>query len=162
MVQEYLHLCECSSRLIVLYPDNTPRNAGMVWDNLFKVWQPDYKNCRIGLVGVILRAAYDESSKNFLGERGWSDLKTRKAKHKAIKIFTISTGEAPSYLTDQFSKVEERNPYNIRNSDLNIYLPLYRKLTSWKGLLLSLVLNCGIPCGSQLILLQPLKKDYKI
>ena len=39
-------------------------------------------------------------------------------------MFKIFTGEAASYLTDEFSKVGARNPYNIRNSELNINLPL--------------------------------------
>ena len=34
-------------------------------------------------------------------------------------MFKISTGEA-----DRFSKVEARSPYNIRNHELNINLPL--------------------------------------
>ena len=39
-------------------------------------------------------------------------------------MLKICTGEAPSYFTDKFSKVEARNPYNIRNSGLNINLLL--------------------------------------
>ena len=70
--------------------------------------QPDYKN---RAERVILRAAYDVSSKKVLEELRWSDLKIRRAKHKATQMFTISTGEAPSYLTDQFSKVVARKPY---------------------------------------------------
>ena len=40
-------------------------------------------------------------------------------------MLNICTGEAPYYLTDKFSKVEARNPYNIRNSGLNINLLLW-------------------------------------
>ena len=35
-----------------------------------------------------------------------------------------STGEAPFYLSDKFSKVEARNPYNVRNNGLNSSLLL--------------------------------------
>ena len=74
---------------------------------------------------VVLRAAYDVSSKNVLEELGWSDIRTRRAKHEATQMLKICTGdEAPSYLTDKFSKVEARNPYNMRSSGLNIYLLL--------------------------------------
>ena len=96
----------------------------MVWDNLFKglatrlqKWQN-----RVGI--VVLRAAYDVSSKNGLEELGWFDIRTRRAKHEATQMLKICTGEAPSYFTDKFSKVEARNPYNIRNSGLNINLLL--------------------------------------
>ena len=94
---------------------------------------------------VILRAAYDVSSKDVLKELGWTDLKTRRAMHKATQMFKISTGEAPSYLTDKFS----RNPYNIRNNELNINL-LLPKTDFMKRSLLTLVLNCGISCLIQL------------
>ena len=73
---------------------------------------------------VLLRAAYDVSSKNVLEELGWSDLRTRRAKQEATQMLKICTGEAPSYLSDKFSKVEARNPYNIRSSGLNINLLL--------------------------------------
>ena len=51
-------------------------------------------------------------------------MKTRKAKHNSTPIFKISSGVAPPYLIDKFSKVEARNPYNIRNRGLNINLKL--------------------------------------
>ena len=73
---------------------------------------------RVGI--VVLRAAYDVSSKNVLEELGWSDLGTQRAKHEATQVLKICTGEATSYLTDKFSKVEARN----RNSGLNINLLL--------------------------------------
>ena len=92
----------------------------MVWDNTFKGLATRLQKLqnRVGIVE--LRAAYDVSSKNVLEELGWSDLRTRRAKYEATQMRKICTGEAPSYLTDKFSKVEARNPYNIRNSGLNI------------------------------------------
>ena len=77
-------------------------------------------------VGIVLRAAYDVSSKNVLEELGWSDLRTRRAKHEATQMLKICTGEAPSYLTDKFSKAN-----SIRNRGLNINL-LLRKIDSMK------------------------------
>ena len=92
----------------------------MVWDNLFKGLATRLRKLqnRVGI--VVLRAACDVSSKDFLEELGWSDLRTQRANHEATEMLKICTGEAPSYLTDKFSKVEARNPYNIRNSGLNI------------------------------------------
>ena len=75
---------------------------------------------RVGIVD--LRAAYDVSSKNVLEELGWFDLRTRRAEHEATQMLKICTGEALSYLTHKFSKVEARNPYNIKNSGLKINL----------------------------------------
>ena len=103
----------------------------MIWYGItyLKVWKlarlRKLQN-RVGI--VVLRAAYDVSSKNVLEELGWSKLRTRRAKHEATQMLKICTGEAPSYLTDKFSKVdrvEARNPYNISNSGLNINLLLW-------------------------------------
>ena len=95
-----------------------------VWDNLFKGLATRLQKLqnRVGI--FVLRAAYDVSSKNVLEELGWSHFRTRRARNEATQMLKICTGEAPSYLTDKFSKVEARNPYNIRNSGLNIYLLL--------------------------------------
>ena len=96
----------------------------MAWDNLFKGLATRLRKLqnRVGI--VVLRGAYDVSSKNVLEELGWSDVRTQRAKHEASQMLKICTGEAPSYLTDKFSKVEARNPYNIRNSGLDINLLL--------------------------------------
>ena len=64
------------------------------------------------------------SSNDILEELGWSDLRTRRAKQEATQMLKISTGEAPFYLTDKFSKVEARNSYNVRNNGLNSSLLL--------------------------------------
>ena len=95
---------------------NISYHCDMVWDNLFKGLETSSRKLqnRVGI--VVLRAAYDLNSKNILEELGWFDLRTRRAKHEATQTLKIRTGEAPSYLTDKFSKVEARNPCNIRNS----------------------------------------------
>ena len=82
-------------------------HCDMVWDNLFKGLATRLQKLqnRVGI--VVLRAAYDVSSKNVLKELGWSDLRTRRAKHEATQVFKICTGEAPSYLTDTFPKLRQ-------------------------------------------------------
>ena len=103
---------------------NISYHCDMAWDNLCKGLATRLRKLqnRVGI--VVLRAAYDGRSKNVLEELGWSDLRTRRAKHEASQMLKICTGEAPSYLTDKLSKVEARNPYNIRNSGLNSNLLL--------------------------------------
>ena len=108
----------------LIQPSFDYNNCDLVWDNLSKGLATRLQKLQNRAGRVILRAAYDVSSEDILKELGWSDLKTRRAKHKATQMFKISTGEAPNYLTDRFFKVEARNPYNIRNSELNINLPL--------------------------------------
>ena len=45
-----------------------------VWDNLFKGLETRLQKLQ-NRVGIVLRAAYDVSSKNVLEELGWSDLR---------------------------------------------------------------------------------------
>ena len=90
---------------------NISYHCNMVWDNLLKGQATRLQKLQ-NRVGIgVLRAAYDVNSKNVLEELGWCDLKTRRAKHEATQMLRICTGEAPSYLTDKFSKVEARNRY---------------------------------------------------
>ena len=104
---------------------NISSPCDMARDNLFKGLETRLQKLQNKVGIVVLRAAYDVSSKNVLEELGQSDLRTRRAKHEATQMLKICTGEAPSYLTDKYSKVEARNPYNIRNSvQLNINLLL--------------------------------------
>ena len=60
--------------------DNSASNISypcdMVWDNLSKGLETRLQKLQ-NMVGiVVLRAAYDVSSKNVLEELGWSDLRT--------------------------------------------------------------------------------------
>ena len=55
----------------------------MIWDNLSKGLATRLNKLQNRACRVILRAAYDVSSKDVLEELGWSDLKTRRAKHEA-------------------------------------------------------------------------------
>ena len=38
-------------------------------------------------------------------------------------MFKVMINKAPKYLTEMFTKVEETNPYNLRNGEVNFYLP---------------------------------------
>ena len=67
---------------------------------------------RVGI--VVLRAAYDVSSKNVSEELGWSDTGTRRAKHEATQMLKICTGEAPYYLTDKFPKLRQETHTILR------------------------------------------------
>ena len=62
----------------------------MIWDNLSKGLATRLNKLQNRACRVILRAAYDVSSKDVLEELGWSDLKTRRAKHEATQMFKTS------------------------------------------------------------------------
>ena len=44
-------------------------------------------------------------------------------KHKALVMFIVINNKALKYLIEMFVKVEEINPYNLRNREVNVYLP---------------------------------------
>ena len=75
---------------------NISYHCDMVWDKLFKGLTTRLRKLQNRVVIVVLRAAYDVSSKNVSEELGWSDIRTRRAKHEATQLLKICTGEAPS------------------------------------------------------------------
>lgn len=62
----------------------------MIWDKLFRGLATRLQKLQNRVDKVISKAAYDVSSKTFLEELGWSDLKSWRAKHKATQILKIS------------------------------------------------------------------------
>ena len=64
----------------------------MVWDNLFKGLAARLQKLQNRVGDVVLSAAYDVSSEKVLKELGWSDLRTRRAKHEATQMLKICTG----------------------------------------------------------------------
>ena len=69
----------------------------MARDNLFKGLETRLQKLQYRVGIVVLRIPFDVSSENVLEELGWSDLRTRRAKHEATQMLKICTGEAPSY-----------------------------------------------------------------
>ena len=65
-------------------------------------------------------------TKDMLEKLGWSNLKERRNKQKAVMMFKISNGMTPVYLKDMFSKNIGTSCYNLRASREDVALPRTR------------------------------------
>ena len=75
----------------------------------------------------------------------WDNLKTRRYKQLAVIMYNTIHRSTPTYLTRILENVNSVHLYNLRRSDVNIYLPRpnteagknsfhYKGLVLWTGL----------------------------
>ena len=72
---------------------------------------------------VITGADYRTPSSVLLNKLGWSSLKEKRNKQKALMMFKIMNGMTPAYLEDIFTRNIGRSVYNLRISRRNLALP---------------------------------------
>ena len=87
---------------------------------------------------VITGADYLTPTKEILDKLGWSNLKERRNKQKALMMFKIVNGMTPRYLKDIFSARPGASVYNLRTSQDDIAIPrartdYYRKSFAFTG-----------------------------
>ena len=47
----------------------------------------------------------------------------RHFEHKVAMMYKVLSNNAPAYLQEQFKKLKDSVPYNLRNADVNLALP---------------------------------------
>ena len=62
-------------------------------------------------------------TRDLLSKLGWSSLKDKRNKQKALLMFKIMNGMTPAYLEDIFTRNIGRSVYNLRISRRNVALP---------------------------------------
>ena len=87
---------------------------------------------------VITGLPYTIRSKEIRKQLGWSSLLEMRKQQKAIMVYKIVNGLAPSYMADMFSSQYGSQVYNLRNSTLNFEIPnarteLYRNSSAYTG-----------------------------
>ena len=87
---------------------------------------------------VITGADYLTPTNEILNKFGWSNLKERRNKQKALMMFEIVNGMTPRYLKDIFSARPGASVYNLRTSLDDIAIPrartdYYRKSFAFTG-----------------------------
>ena len=79
-------------------------------------------------------------SKQILNQLGWSSLAEMRKQQKAIMMYKIVHGLAPSYLTDMFTEQKGSKIYDLRESKLSLEIPpartsLFRNCFAFTGAL---------------------------
>ena len=87
---------------------------------------------------VITGLPYTIRSKEIRKQLGWYSLAEMRNQQKAIMMYKIVNGLAPSYMADMFSSQYGSQVHNLRNSTLNFEIPnarteLYRNSFAFTG-----------------------------
>ena len=96
----------------------------VVWDNLDKGLAERIQKLQNRAARIITQSSYDIRSHDILRQLKWEPIGQRRTKHKAIMMFKIMNDKAPTYLSRQFTKVCESNPYHLRRDNSKLTLPL--------------------------------------
>ena len=73
---------------------------------------------------IITFSNYNTRSKDILDALNWVPLGKQRTFSKAQMIYKTLNSLAPEYLTSKFSKRNKINPYNLRNMEFKVNLPL--------------------------------------
>ena len=97
--------------------------SSVVWDDISDQLTDKLQKLQNRAARVITGADYRTPSSVLLNKPGWSSLKEKRNKQKAIMMFKIMNGMTPAYLEDIFTRNIGRSVYNLRISRRNLALP---------------------------------------
>ena len=98
-------------------------NCDIVWDNCSIAQKTRLQKLQNRAALVITQQNYDIRSYEIREQLGWVTLANRRSQHKAIMMYKVLNGAAPSYLRDLFQTYSTISSYSLRNSDTNVLLP---------------------------------------
>ena len=116
-----------------------------VWGNCNKELSDKLQKLQNRAARVVTFSDYNRHSSELLNELMWDNLKTRRYKQLAVIMYNTVHSSTPTYLTRIFENVSSVHLYNLRHSDVNIYVPRpntetgknsfhYKEAILWNGL----------------------------
>lgn len=100
--------------------------CSIVWDNINETLDKQLQILQNRAARIITGAPLLKSSSLILAELSWMNIKEMREKQKAILMYKIVHGLAPDYLTEMFTFSSSLNDYSLRQSKLNLELPVNR------------------------------------
>ena len=100
--------------------------CSIVWNGISEGLAEKLQKLQNRAARIITGSHYMAPTKDMLEKLGWSNLKERRNKQKALMMFKIINGRTPVYLKDMFAKNIGTSCYNLRTSRENIALPRAR------------------------------------
>ena len=94
----------------------------IVWDNLPLTQAIRLQKLQNRAARVINQVGYDIRSHTIREELGWETLVSRRLKHKAIMMYKVLNGLAPSYLSELFQFNSTSLTYGLRERGTNVVL----------------------------------------
>ena len=95
----------------------------IVWDFIDETQINSLQHLQNRMARIITGAPYLTRSTDALDQLGWSNLAEQRQYQKAIMMFNIINGLAPSYLSDMFTRTSLLSGYGLRSSRMNIEPP---------------------------------------
>lgn len=97
-----------------------------VWGNCGTVLSNKLQKLQNRAARIITTSRYEIRSTEILSTLNWCNLQTRRIQQKCTLMYKIINGISPSYLNEMFVPVNETHNHNLRNSEVNVKIPLPR------------------------------------
>ena len=97
--------------------------CGAVWGNINKGLADKLQKLQNRAARILTFSNYDVRSSVLLDELGWEKLEYARLKQLAVTMYKIHNNLSPSYLRRIFSNTSNVHSHNLRNSELNYYVP---------------------------------------
>ena len=136
-----------------------------VWDTLGNGLYNRLQKLQNRAARVVLGVSNDIPGSEALVMLGWEPLETRRAKTKAMLMYKVLNGLAPSSLADLFVRKSDITEYDLRSSHIPHCNCLILKLKNSRKVFLILELSFGIFCQQICVIpirLRTLKLEYAL
>ena len=97
--------------------------CGTVWGNINKRLADKLQKLQNRAARIVTFSNYDVRSSVLLDELGWERLEYVRLKQLALTMYKIHNNLSPSYLRRIFTNTSNVHSHNLRNSELNYYVP---------------------------------------
>lgn len=95
-----------------------------VWGNCGTVLRNKLQKLQNRAARIITRSGYEIRSTKILTALNWCNLETRRNQQKGTLMYKIVNGMSPRYLNEMFVPLNEAHGHNLRNSEVDVKIPL--------------------------------------
>ena len=96
---------------------------GAVWGNIYMGLADKLQKMQNRAARILTFSNYEVRSSVLLDELGWERLEYVRLKQLAVTMYKIHNNLSPSYLRRIFTNTSNVHSHNLRNSELNYYVP---------------------------------------
>ena len=97
--------------------------CGTVWGNIGKELSDKIQKLQNRAARILTFSNYQTRSGVLLDELGWERLENKRLKQLAMIMYKIHKNLSPSYLRQIFTNTSIAHAHNLRNSEMNCYVP---------------------------------------
>ena len=98
-------------------------DCSTVWGNISKGLSDKFQKLQNRAARILTFSNYETRSNVLLDELGWERLENIRHKQLAMIMYKIHNNLSPSYLRQIFTNTSNVHAHNLRNSEINCYVP---------------------------------------